>query len=131
VYAPYAKWFGTGFSRLACAPELTETLKNAIAAKTWQERESFLVPAYEKLARMHNALGITEPMPETVRDFFGRPFRVIALHGFSSAICKKITDPEIKAIAENTMIGNIDLFSDNTDFLDNGDIRKKVNGIYL
>lgn len=37
-YAPYAKWLGTAFSRLACAPVLTPLLRRAQAAPNWQER---------------------------------------------------------------------------------------------
>lgn len=117
-YAPYPKWFGTAFSRLECAGEFTPHLLAAQTAATWQERESHLVPAYEALARLHNRLGLTEPMPETTRQFFWRPFRVIALHGFCDGLLAQITDPEVRRIAARQPIGSIDLFSDNTDLLE-------------
>ena len=34
-YAPYPKWFGTGFSKLACAPTLTPVFERALAAQSW------------------------------------------------------------------------------------------------
>ena len=61
-YAPYPKWFGTAFARLACAGELSPTLLKPLRAKTWQQREAALTAAYEHLAAMHNALQITEPL---------------------------------------------------------------------
>ena len=118
VYAPYPKWFGTAFSQLDCAVELTPHLRAAQTAPTWQERESHLVPAYESLARMHNRLGLAEPLPETTRQFFGRPFQVIALHGFADALLAQIADPDVRRIASRQPIGSIDLFSDNTDLLE-------------
>ncbi len=117
-YAPYPKWFGTAFARLTCAAELTPHLLAAQTATTWQERMGHLVPAYESLAQMHNRLGLTEPMAESVRDFFGRPFQVIALHGFGDALLALINDPNVQAIAARQPIGNIDLISDNTDLLE-------------
>jgi hypothetical protein len=109
VYAPYPKWFGTAFQRLDCAAELSPHLQQALASQSWQERESHLVLAYEKLARMHNRLSVTSPLPETVRDFFGRPFRVMALHGFSGKLLERIHDPAVKKLASKPLIGNIDL----------------------
>jgi len=117
-YAPYPKWFGTAFARLDCAAELTPHLLAAQTAATWQARERHLIPAYEALARMHNRLGLTEPLPESVRDFFGRPFRVIALHGFADALLARITDSQVQHIASRQPIGSIDLISDNTDLLE-------------
>ncbi len=117
-YAPYPKWFGTAFSRLACAAELTPHLLAAQTAPTWQARQAHLVPAYEALARMHNRLGLTDPLPETPRPFFGRPFQVIALHGFGNALLAQISDPAVQRIAARRPIGSIDLISDNTDLLE-------------
>lgn len=117
-YAPYPKWFGTAFSRLSCAESLTPSLKGALAAETWQEREKHLVAAYEIVAEKHNALGITEPLPAKACSFFGRPFQVIHLAAdFTSAIRAKIASPRLKRLAEERLIGSVDQFSDSTDLL--------------
>lgn len=130
TYAPYPKWFGTAFKRLRCAPQLEAHLQHALIAQTWQERERHLVPAYEHLAQMHNALGITEPMPTTVTSFFNRPFQVIALHGFAEALLRQVTDPEMKRIAARRCIGSIDQFSDSTDLIGDVQIRVKLKSLY-
>lgn len=116
-YAPYPKWFGTAFAQLACAPALTPFLRQAQFAQTWLEREQGLTEAYQRVAAMHNELGITAPLPTTVRDFFNRPFKVMALHGFAAALCARLTDPEVQQLAQGGLIGGIDLISDNTDIL--------------
>ncbi len=59
-YAPYPKWFGSGFQNLACAKELSPSLWSAQTAETWGEREKALCNAYEILAKKHNTLNITE-----------------------------------------------------------------------
>ncbi|MDX1993619.1 MAG: DUF4037 domain-containing protein [bacterium] len=114
-YAPYAKWFGTGFMRLNCAAELAPLLWQAQIAETWQQREAALVPCYEALARMHNALNLTPPLHTEVRYFFSRPFKVMVGGIFSNALVEQIADPVVKAIAERTMVGGIDFLTDNTD----------------
>ena len=118
TYAPYAKWFGTAFRQLDCSATLGPILEAAIGADTWEAREGHLVDAYETIARLHNGLQVTERIPEAATAFFGRPFRVIAVNGFSDALLRTITDPRVQTIAERPPIGNIDLISDNTDLLE-------------
>jgi hypothetical protein len=130
TYAPYPKWFGTAFKQLASAKDLWPVLQEAVHADRWQKREKHLVKAYEHIAVQHNALGLTQPMPEQVTPFFGRPFRVIALHGFADALLGRIEDPAVKRIAERSLIGGIDLFSDNTDFLTDPRWRPIIRQLY-
>ena len=130
VYAPYAKWFGTAFRQLACAAKLYPVLAEALVGRTWQEREKYLVAAYETVAKMHNALKLTEALPETVTSFHGRPFRVIAFHGFSESLLGQIQDPEVKRIALKRPIGSIDLFSDSTDLLSYPEWRPALLKLY-
>jgi len=130
TYAPYPKWFGTAFRQLTCGPQLVPVLENALHAQGWQAREEYLVVAYETLGRLHNQLGLTEPMPEQVRDFFGRPFRVMALHGYADALVRAITGPTVQAIARRPLIGNVDLVSDNTDVLENNCWQPILRSLY-
>lgn len=117
-YAPYAKWFGTAFNELQCAEDLSPILQRVLTAEVWQEREKQLATAFEYLAEMHNRLGLTETLPAKVSGFFGRPFLVMNLvGGFADAIHARITDPVVKRIADNQLIGSIDQISDNTDIL--------------
>jgi hypothetical protein len=130
VYAPYPKWFGTAFRRLVCAPSLTPHLQAALAAENWQAREVHLVRAYEAVARLHNALGLTRAMPEDVTCFFGRPFKVMAFHGFSDELLAQIHDPEVLRIARLPLIGSLDQFTDSTDLLSNPTWRPLVRQLY-
>ncbi len=130
AYAPYPKWFGTAFGQLACAGDLSPSLRAALAAGTWQERESHLAAAYGRVAAMHNALALTDPLPVEPRDFFGRPFRVIELHGFSAALLARITDERVRRIAARQPIGGIDLFSDSTDLVSYASWRALLRKLY-
>jgi Domain of unknown function (DUF4037) len=106
-YAPYAKWYGTAFARLVCAADLSPILWKVLRAETWPERESALMAAYEQVAAMHNALGITEPVPTEVRQMWKRPFKVL-WGDFPGALSAQIKDPAVKRIAERWPGGGID-----------------------
>ena len=129
-YAPYAKWFGTAFSRLDCAESLADRLLAAQRAGDWRERERWLSEAYHVAAAQHNRLALTEPMPETTRTFFGRPFRVMALHGFADALLRSISDPDAARIAQGRPIGGIDQFSDSADLLEAAELRPALRQLY-
>lgn len=129
TYAPYPKWFGTAFSRLACAPQLAPILHEVLAAPTWQKREIPLCAAYEFVARMHNGLGITEPLDTAVTYFHERPYRVINAGRFTAALKKAITDETVKTI--QTDIGSIDQFSHSTDLRENPDLYRRLAVLFI
>ncbi len=130
TYAPYHKWWGTAFKQLPCATKLWPVLEAAVHAHGWQERQAQLVIAYEHLAAQHNALGLTEPLPEQVKPFFGRPLQVIAQHGFADALVRCISDPVVKQLAARPLIGGLDMMSDNTDFVANPFWRPWLRQLY-
>jgi hypothetical protein len=130
AYAPYPKWFGTAFMQLDCAERLSPHLRAALAATNWRGRERHLADAYRLVAEMHNALGLTETMPTEPRDFFGRPFKVIALHGFADALLALIREERVRRIAARRPIGGIDQFSDNTDLLEYAPWRATLRKLY-
>lgn len=130
VYAPYSKWFGTGFSKLACAPALTPLCQRALSAEDWHAREQALGEVYSHVAAMHNALGITEPLPTGASPFHGRPYQVIHGEAFSEAIRSRIKDAEVKRLADKTLIGSIDQFSDSTDLRENAGLRAALRELF-
>ena len=129
-YAPYPKWFGTAFKQLKVAPDLAPSLWRAPLAPTWQAREAALSKAYTQLARAHNALAITPPLPDTTAPFFGRPFNVIFAPRYVEAILAQITDPAVQQIATTSLIGSIDQFSDSTDLKEDPSLRDKIRNLY-
>ena len=127
-YAPYPKWFGTAFSKLACAKQLTPIFRWIMLAESWREREQSLAQAYEIVASMHNALEITPALPVKVSNYWGRPFKVIHGDQFASAIKAQIQDETVKRIPVD--IGSIDQFSDSTDLLEHVELRKRLKALY-
>jgi hypothetical protein len=129
-YAPYPKWFGTAFRQLDSAAALLPHLRAALAAADWRERQEHLAAAYELVAAKHNALGLTEPLPSKARDFFGRPFKVIALHGFADALLSRIEDERVRRIAARRPVGSVDQFSDSTDLVSHAEWRATLRKLY-
>jgi hypothetical protein len=127
---PYAKWFGTAFTRLKSAAKLGPALTGALHVASWEERAANLCTAYETIAAMHNALKITGPIPAKVSQFWGRPFRVIQGGKFAAAILKQIKDPRITPLMKRSPIGGIDIFTDNTDLLEDPAFRPAIRKLY-
>jgi hypothetical protein len=119
THQPYAKWFGSGFAQLKCAPRLAPHLTAALRGETWQERDIALASAYEVCAELHNALGITDPLPTRPELFHTRPFHVLPEGQLWRAIRDRIQDPEVKRLARNQhlIIGNTTQWADSTDAL--------------
>jgi len=130
VYAPYPKWFGTGFSKLACAPALAPIFQRTLSAETWRDREVPMSEAYHIVAEMHNVLGITDPLPTTTSLFHERPYQVIHGDAFAEAIRAQIEDAEVKRIAQKTWIGSIDQFSDRSDLREATRLRSVLQALY-
>ncbi|MBI1276706.1 MAG: DUF4037 domain-containing protein [Anaerolineaceae bacterium] len=127
-YAPYPKWFGSAFAQLGCAERLTPILRWVMLAESWREREQSMSQAYEFVAEMHNRLGITEPLPAKVSNFWGRPFKVIHGEQFADAIKAVIRDETVKQIPVD--IGSIDQFSDSTDLIEHTELRVRIKSLY-
>lgn len=127
-YAPYAKWFGTAFTRLAAGPRLIPILQQAIQDQDWKAREQHLSVAYQIVAEMHNALGITEPLPTEPTPFWDRPYLVIHGERFSEAIFARITDEEVRRLPR--FVGSIDQHVDNTDVLSSGRRSARLAALY-
>jgi len=129
-YSPYAKWFGMAFSQLDSASELESCLTSVLHTTSWQERETGLCKAYEILVMIHNSLGITIPISAKVSQFHNRPFNVIWGEKIAETIIKQIKDPEVIPLTKQSLIGNIDLVSDNTDLLEDRSLAGLLKVLY-
>jgi hypothetical protein len=127
-YAPYIKWFGTGFSQLKSAGILTPILERVFEATSWEDRQEHLVKAYEIVASMQNELGIIEPMKAKVSNFHNRPFLVIRADDFAEAIYEAIQDEEVLSLPK--FLGGINQFIDSTDVLSKAKRHPKIRHMF-
>jgi hypothetical protein len=130
-YAPYSKWFGTAFAKLACAPRLLPLLQRTLQAVSWREREAHLAPAYEIVAGLHNELGLTAPIDPRTRPYHERPFQVLHAERFADPTAAAITDPAVRAIIARTgLIGSVDQVSENVGVLSDPATAMKLRALY-
>ena len=127
-YAPYSKWFGTAFNRLACAKDLHPILMQVLQALDWKARQESLAQAYESLARMHNALGITIPLKEKAAPYFGRPYLVIGDERYAEELRKSITSEEVKNLRHT--LGSVNQFIDSDDKLNDVSLCRGFKELY-
>ncbi len=125
-YAPYPKWFGTAFSRLEMAPNLTPLLDQARFARDWKDREAGIVDAVVMLAEQHNRLGVTPPLDATPRPFWARPFQVLDAERFTRALEDSITDPGVRRLPRD--LGGLDTWVDSTDAVGNQGLHRAIRG---
>jgi len=85
-YAPYSKWFGTAFGRLAAARVLGPLVDRVLGATEGEQRQQAFHAVGEFLAKQHNGLRLTPFLPEEASSFWGRPYRVIHGDRFAAAL---------------------------------------------
>lgn len=127
-YAPYTKWFGTGFAQLEMAAQLQPLFDGVLSAGSWQEREGYLSQVYEIVAGRHNALQLTPPLDPHVSPFHTRPYLVIHGERFAQALLQTIQDEHVRAI--RTLIGGVDQFADSTDLLTRAHLCQRLRVLY-
>jgi hypothetical protein len=126
-YWPYSKWFGSAYRALPHRDEVLPSLEAALAAPDYAGREEALVGAYEALARLHNASGITEPLDPTVTTFHGRPFRVLSSDRFVQACLRRVQNDWLRGLP---LIGSIDQVVDSTDVVEQPAVARALRTLY-
>jgi hypothetical protein len=140
TYAPYPKWFGTGFSKLRCAAAMQPHLNAAMdggggggaGAGGWQARDDALAETYRLLGEALNAAAADTPgaIPTQaddshVQQFWDRPFHVPNVAGsddegwVTTQLAAAIEDEELKALCDQRPIGAAEQHIDSTDVLEN------------
>jgi len=127
-YAPYTKWFGTAFAKLACAPELGPIFRDVLLSVGWKEREGHLSQAFRVIARLHNELRITRPIREDVSQYFGRPYMVFEEPDLLRDILNSFTDDEVKAIKHG--LGSVNQFVESTDQISRKELSEMMKALY-
>ena len=127
VYAPYSKWFGTCFSTLKCAPQLTPLLELIIAAKDKHAREQSINNACSFVANLqveHQVPGAIAPEITTIHR---REFTFVDSLKIERSIAATITDHELKHLPT---FGAVDQFISSNQILVVPDYCQALSVIY-
>jgi hypothetical protein len=126
-YAPYSKWFGSGFNRLKIAKKVLPYLQKVLFSETWQEREQNLGLAYLEMANNHNQLGVCAVINPTLSNFHDRPFQVIHAEMFANSLQASIADRKIRDLA---LYGAVNQFCTTTDILESPEAVRRLRVLY-
>lgn len=119
-YPPYSKWLAAAFARLPDAAAIGPSLRAAVAAAGWAERERHLGQACAAVAARHNALGLTGPLDPRTRPYFDRPYQVIGAGRFAEAL----QPPSPIRGSGLPLAGAVDQVIDSTDAIGTEEIRR-------
>lgn len=122
-YAPYPKWFGSAFMDLRIAPELQPELVALTHSQNWQERQNHYSSAIGITARYWNKIADLPAISEKTTQFYGRPFQVINGGNIAKQVAAGIKDEFFSKDLKNSILGSIDLISDNTDLVEDQSLR--------
>jgi hypothetical protein len=95
-YIPYSKWFGSAFKCLDCYTEIVGLADTALTENDPARIEDALCRLYEKTVELHNRRGELPHLDNSIRNFFGRPYRVIFAETIVEKLRDAIADPELK-----------------------------------
>ncbi len=127
TYAPYPKWFGTGFSKLRCAEAMETHLQAAMDGDHgWQGRDKALAATYTLLGQALNDAGVVpeQPSDSHVHQFWGRPFQVPNVAGsgdenwVTTLLAATIEDPHLKELCAKRPVGAAEQHINSTDVLE-------------
>ena len=127
-YAPYSKWFGTGFRQLTVDGKIYDEIEAAISANTTQEREKHILEAKVLVAALHNASCLTEPLEIHVQKYYGRDIGVIFADKFAEKTKDMIFNPVLK---ECPLIGSLSQIGNFAEISDNPLLQDNVQRLYL
>jgi hypothetical protein len=99
-WAPYSKWLGTAFGRLALAGAVGPHLRTALAAGDWREREAALCAASSTLVDATNQLGLAAEVDPSPRRFHTRDIVVLDAERLTEALVAAVVDPDVRALVD-------------------------------
>ncbi len=121
-YYPYPKWFGTAFSRLQISQSLGPIINSVLPSANPQAREDGINRALVILAKSHNSLGLTRPVPPTLDHYHVginnavRPYLVLNAGDYAKACLDAISDASLRNLP---LIGALDQLVNVTDLFIN------------
>jgi len=115
-FAPYSKWFGTGFNHLEINKDIKKEIITALSANSIIAREKHLVKAQMLVAQAHNESCVTESINIQVAKYYDRDIDVIYADKIAEKVRDSIKDIRMKQyplIGSLSQVGNFVELSDN------------------
>ena len=95
-YIPYSKWFGSAFKNLKVFNEAGILAADILSENEPKLIEEKLCLLYMFVVEKHNAVAELPHLNNAIRDFFGRPYKVIFAENIIEEIRNSIVDEGVK-----------------------------------
>ena len=95
-YIPYSKWFGSAFKTLDVYDKARVLVTDALTENDPESIEEKLCPLYTFVVERHNERTDLPRLDNSIRNFFGRPYKVIFAESIIEKIIAAIDDEEIR-----------------------------------
>lgn len=121
-WPPYAKWFGSSFRRLDCAPEVGPAIDAVLCATDGAARQTGIATALDRLLMRQNGLALTSVSTATI-PFWDRPH----LHpdpAIVAQLLEGVTDPRVRELPRGR--GSVEQQTDNVDVLVSVEARRAL-----
>ena len=124
-WAPYSKWLGTAFAALPLADEVGPSLRRAVEAEGWQERQEALGAALDGLAHVQARVGLPSLDPAT-EPFWTRPHR--GVRSIPELVRAAVEDP---ALRRAPLVGTPEQWTDDVGLLVDHRLRRAATAALL
>ncbi len=127
-YAPYAKWLGSAFARVAVGAAALPDVSVALTAPDWQGREAGINRAGLQLIRQLNSLHLIPNIREEAIRFHTRPFHVLPAEEIAHALHDSLRETTLAF--SPPFVGGIDMISDSTDAHKSQPLRQALRAMF-
>jgi hypothetical protein len=97
-YIPYSKWFGCAFKQLNIYNNMDNLVVKILSENIPKKIEEYLCILYEKVIEIHNRNKELPYIKNQIKDFFGRPYKVIFAEDIVRDLKNSIEDENVKNI---------------------------------
>ena len=95
-YVPYCKWFGSAFKNLEAYREASPLIEQILSENVPEKIEEKLCLLYTFVVGRHNAADGLPRLGNTIKNYFGRPYKVIFAETIVTELTNSIADEETR-----------------------------------
>jgi hypothetical protein len=121
-WPPYAKWFGTVFGTLRCAPALGPCIDALLDAREGRDRERSVAAALQLLLELQNEEGLSDIARATI-PFWDRP-HIHPDPAIAAQLLAPVTAADVRALPLG--LGAVEQRTDNVDLLVDPGARRRI-----
>jgi hypothetical protein len=97
-YIAYSKWFGSSFKKLKSFDEINPLVKDVLLENDPERIEEKLCKLYLAVIKRHNEIKGLPHLDNSIRNYFGRQYKVIFAENIIEELKNGIGDPEIRNV---------------------------------